>query len=102
MNGKSYSHDAEPRLLLIHYLREVVGLTGTHVDCETSLCDVSTVELKGKPVKSCTMFARAGSSLTMIEGLATDGKLHPMQEALWNEGHTAHHRNGFSCGPQCC
>jgi len=93
INGKSYSHEVEPRLLLIHYIREVVGLTGAHVGCETSLCGACTVELNGKTVKSCTMFAvqANGASITTIEGLATDGKLHAMQEAFWNE-------HGLQCG----
>jgi len=93
INGKSYSHDVEARLLLIHYLREVVGLTGSHVGCETSLCGACTVELNGKAVKSCTMFAvqADGASVVTVEGLATDGKLHPVQEAFWNE-------HGLQCG----
>ena len=93
INGKSYSHEVEPRLLLIHYIREVVGLTGAHVGCETSLCGACTVELNGKTVKSCTMFAvqANGANITTIEGLATDGKLHAMQEAFWNE-------HGLQCG----
>ena len=93
INGKSYSHDVEPRLLLIHYLRDVVGLTGSHVGCETSLCGACTVELNGKAVKSCTMFAvqADGASIVTIEGLATNGKLHPVQEAFWNE-------HGLQCG----
>ena len=93
INGKSHSHDVEPRLLLIHYLREVVGLTGSHVGCETSLCGACTVELNGKAVKSCTMFAvqADGASIVTVEGLATDGKLHPVQEAFWNE-------HGLQCG----
>jgi aerobic carbon-monoxide dehydrogenase small subunit len=93
VNGKNYSHDVEPRLLLIHYLREVVGLTGPHVGCETSLCGACTVELDGKAVKSCTMFAvqADGTNVLTIEGLATDGKLHAMQEAFWNE-------HGLQCG----
>ena len=93
INGKSHSHDVEPRLLLIHYLREVVGLTGSHVGCETSLCGACTVALNGKAVKSCTMFAvqADGASIVTVEGLATDGKLHPVQEAFWNE-------HGLQCG----
>lgn len=93
INGNKHSHDVEPRLLLIHYLREVVGLTGPHVGCETSLCGACTVELDGKAVKSCTMFAvqANGSNVTTIEGLAVDGKLHAMQEAFWNE-------HGAQCG----
>jgi carbon-monoxide dehydrogenase small subunit len=93
INGKAQSHDVEPRLLLIHYLREVVGLTGPHVGCETSLCGACTVEMDGKAVKSCTMFAvqADGAHVTTIEGLAVDGKLHAMQEAFWNE-------HGAQCG----
>jgi carbon-monoxide dehydrogenase small subunit len=93
INGKTHSHDVEPRLLLIHYLREVVGLTGPHVGCETSLCGACTVEVDGKAVKSCTMFAvqADGANVTTIEGLAVDGKLHAMQEAFWNE-------HGAQCG----
>jgi len=87
INGKSYSHEVEPRLLLIHYLREVVGFTGPHIGCETSICGACTVELDGKAVKSCTMFAvqADGRNVTTIEGLAIEGRLHPMQEAFWNE-----------------
>jgi carbon-monoxide dehydrogenase small subunit len=93
INGKSYSSDVEPRLLLIHYLREVVGLTGPHVGCETSLCGACTVEVDGKAVKSCAMFAvqADGASVLTIEGLATDGKHHAIQEAFWNE-------HGLQCG----
>ncbi|HXW54145.1 MAG TPA: (2Fe-2S)-binding protein [Candidatus Cybelea sp.] len=93
INGESYSHEVEPRLLLVHYLREVVGLTGTHVGCETSLCGACTVELNGRAVKSCTMFAvqADGARITTIEGLSTDGKLDPVQEAFWNE-------HGLQCG----
>ncbi len=93
INGKTYSHEVEPRLLLVHYLREVVGLTGTHVGCETSLCGACTVELNGRAVKSCTMFAvqADGAAITTIEGLATNGKLDAVQEAFWNE-------HGLQCG----
>jgi carbon-monoxide dehydrogenase small subunit len=93
INGTRYSNDVEPRLLLIHYLREVIGLTGPHVGCETSLCGACTVEIGGKTIKSCTMFAvqADGASVLTIEGLATDGKLHKMQEAFWNE-------HGAQCG----
>lgn len=93
INGKNYSHDVEPRLLLIHFLRETVGLTGSHVGCETSLCGACTVELDGKAVKSCTMFAiqADGANITTIEGLASNGKLHAVQEAFWNE-------HGLQCG----
>jgi carbon-monoxide dehydrogenase small subunit len=87
INGKRYSHEIEPRLLLVHYLREVVGLTGPHVGCETSICGACTILLNGNAVKACTMFAvqADGAELTTIEGLAGDGKLHPVQEAFWDE-----------------
>ena len=93
INGKQYSDDVEPRLLLIHYLREVVGLTGSHIGCETTLCGACTVEMDGKAVKSCTVFAvqADGASVTTIEGIAQNGKLHKMQEAFWNE-------HGLQCG----
>lgn len=93
INGKNYSSDVEPRLLLIHFLREVAQLTGSHVGCETSLCGACTVEVNGKAVKSCTIFAvqADGAKITTIEGLASDGKLHPLQEAFWNE-------HGLQCG----
>src|SRR4030088_2051549 len=87
INGKRYNDEVEPRLLLIHYLREVVGLTGPHVGCETSICGACTINVDGKAVKSCTMFAvqADGRDVLTIEGLASDGKLDPMQEAFWNE-----------------
>src|SRR5258706_273827 len=87
INGNTHSHDVEPRLLLIHYLREVVGLTGPHIGCETSLCGACTVEVNGRAVKSCSLFAvqAGGASVTTIEGLAVDGKLHAMQGAFWDQ-----------------
>ncbi len=93
INGRNYTNDVEPRLLLVHYLREVVGLTGVHIGCETSLCGACTVEVDGKTIKSCTMFAvqADGAKILTIEGLASDGKLHKMQEAFWNE-------HGLQCG----
>lgn len=93
INGKENSHDVEPRLLLIHYLRDTLGLTGSHVGCETSLCGACTVEVDGKAIKSCTMFAvqADGAKVTTIEGIAQDGKLHAMQEAFWNQ-------HGLQCG----
>jgi len=93
INGKGYSQDVEPRLLLIHFLRDVAGLTGTHMGCETSLCGACTVELNGKAIKSCTMFAvqANGADIVTVEGLATNGKLDPVQEAFWNE-------HGLQCG----
>jgi carbon-monoxide dehydrogenase small subunit len=93
INGKANTHEVEPRLLMIHYLRDVVGLTGSHVGCETSLCGACTIELDGKAVKSCTMFAvqADGANVTTIEGIAQNGKLHAMQEAFWNQ-------HGLQCG----
>jgi len=93
INGKSYSQEVEPRLLLIHFLRDVAGLTGTHMGCETSLCGACTVELNGKAIKSCSMFTvqANGADIVTIEGLATNGRLDPMQEAFWNE-------HGLQCG----
>ena len=93
INGKHYSDEVEPRLLLIHYLRENAGLTGPHIGCETSICGACTVMLDGKAVKSCTMFAvqADGREVLTVEGLAHDGKLDPVQEAFWNE-------HGLQCG----
>ena len=93
INGKRQSHEVEPRLLLVHYLRDVLGLTGTHVGCETSLCGACTVLLDGKAVKSCTVLAAQadGGEVTTIEGLARDGRLHPVQEGFWEE-------HGLQCG----
>ena len=87
LNGTKRTDTVEPRLLLIHYLREVAGLTGPHVGCETSLCGACTVHVDGKAIKSCTMFAvqADGSNVLTIEGLAANGNLDPMQEAFWNE-----------------
>ncbi|SPE43161.1 aerobic-type carbon monoxide dehydrogenase, small subunit [Candidatus Sulfopaludibacter sp. SbA3] len=93
INGKPHTDEVEPRLLLIHYLRDVLGLTGPHIGCETSICGACTVLLGGRTVKSCTMFAvqADGRDLTTIEGIAADGKLDPIQEAFWNE-------HGLQCG----
>lgn len=93
VNGVAHENEVEPRLLLVHYLRDVLGLTGTHVGCETSLCGACTVMLNGQAVKSCTMFAvqADGASITTIEGLATNGELHPVQEGFWE-------RHGLQCG----
>ena len=93
INGKSYTDEVEPRLLLIHYLREVASLTGPHIGCETSICGACTVLLDGKAVKSCTMFAvqADGRALVTIEGLADGSRLDPLQEAFWNE-------HGLQCG----
>lgn len=93
VNGVSYRHEVEPRVLLVHYLRDLLGLTGTHVGCETSLCGACTVLVDGQAVKSCTMFAVQADecSITTIEGLAKNGELHPVQEGFW-ECH------GLQCG----
>jgi len=94
INGVQREDEVEPRLLLVHYLRDVVGLTGTHVGCDTSQCGACTVHLDGNAVKSCTLFAVQldGQRLTTIEGLAKpDGTLHPLQQAFWDE-------HGLQCG----
>ena len=93
VNGAKLTDDVAPRLLLVQYLREVAELTGTHVGCETSVCGACTVLVNGRAVKSCTQLAVQcdGASVTTIEGLATDGKLHPLQEAFWAE-------HGLQCG----
>ena len=93
VNGTAQEHDVEPRLLLVHYLREVLGLTGTNVGCDTTSCGACTVLLDGDSVKSCTMLAvqADGAAVTTIEGLATDGALHPVQAAFQE-----HH--GLQCG----
>jgi carbon-monoxide dehydrogenase small subunit len=93
VNGQKHSHEVEPRLLLVHYLRETLGLTGTNVGCDTSQCGACTVLLNGDAVKSCTLLTvqAHGAEVTTIEGLATDGKLHPLQEAFWD-------KHGLQCG----
>ena len=93
VNGVDHHDEVEPRLLLVHYLRDLLGLTGTHVGCETSICGACTVLLDGQAVKSCTMFAvqANGTNITTIEGLAANGKLHPMQEGFWE-------KHGLQCG----
>jgi carbon-monoxide dehydrogenase small subunit len=93
VNGTTYARDVEPRDLLVYFLREELGLTGTHVGCDTSQCGACTVLIDDRPVKSCTMFAvqANGRSLTTVEGLAADGELTPLQEAFWNE-------HGLQCG----
>ena len=93
INGKLRTDDVEPRLLLIHYLREVVGLTGSHIGCETSLCGACTVMLDGQAIKSCAVLAvqAHGRQVTTIEGLAQNGKLDPVQQAFWDE-------HGLQCG----
>jgi aerobic carbon-monoxide dehydrogenase small subunit len=93
VNGVNQQHEVEPRLLLVHYLRDVLGLTGTHIGCETSLCGACTVMVDGQAVKSCTMLAvqADGGAVTTIEGLMKNGELHPMQEGFWE-------RHGLQCG----
>jgi carbon-monoxide dehydrogenase small subunit len=94
VNGVQQTREVEPRLLLVHLLRDTLGLTGTHVGCDTSTCGACTVHVDGEAVKSCTVLAvqADGSEVTTIEGLAgEDGTLHPMQEAFWE-----HH--GLQCG----
>ena len=93
VNGTAREHDVEPRLLLVHYLREVLGLTGTNVGCDTSSCGACTVLVDGESVKSCTMRAvqADGASITTIEGLATGDEMHPVQEAF-------RQNHGLQCG----
>lgn len=93
INGQTHEHQVEPRLLLVQYLREVLSLTGTHVGCDTSSCGACTVVLDGQAIKACTLLAvqADGRQLTTIEGLASDGQLHPLQE-----GFNAEH--GLQCG----
>ena len=87
VNGATHQLDVEPRLLLVHALRDELGLTGTHVGCDTSNCGACTVHLDGRAVKSCTVLAvqADGADVTTIEGLAPEGELHPLQEAFWND-----------------
>ncbi len=93
VNGVQYRQEVEPRLLLVHFLRDVLGLTGTNIGCDTSQCGACTVHLDGVSVKSCTVLAvqADGCSVTTIEGLAENSHLHPMQQAFWD-----HH--GLQCG----
>ena len=93
VNNSDTRHDVEPRVLLVHYLRDRCGLTGTHVGCETGICGACTVLVDGKAVKSCTMFAvqADGCEVTTVEGLADAGGLHPVQQGFW-ECH------GLQCG----
>ncbi|NIJ39899.1 carbon-monoxide dehydrogenase small subunit [Parvibaculum indicum] len=93
VNGKSVSADVEPRTLLVTYIRDTLGLTGTHIGCDTSQCGACVVHVDGKAVKSCTMLAAQaeGAEVTTVEGLAQDGELHPVQKAF-----REHH--GLQCG----
>jgi len=93
VNGTTYEREVEPRLLLVHLLRDQLGLTGTHVGCDTSNCGACTVHLDGAAVKSCTVLAvqADGSKVTTIEGLGSPEDLHPVQEAFWDN-------HGLQCG----
>ncbi len=93
INGEKHEAEVEPRLLLVHMLRENLRLTGTHIGCDTSHCGACTVLLDGRPIKSCTMFAvqAHGREITTVEGLEQDGKLHPVQDAFIAE-------HGLQCG----
>ena len=93
VNGKVRKAHVEPRMLLVHFLREQLNLTGTHIGCDTSQCGACTVLIDGRSVKSCTVFAvqADGAKITTIEGLAANGELHPMQEGFWEE-------HGLQCG----
>lgn len=93
INGRRYERDVEPRQLLVHFIRDLGGLTGTKTGCDTSQCGSCTVLVDGIAVKSCTCLAvqADGAKVTTVEGLAQDGKLHPLQEAFWN-------KHGLQCG----
>jgi aerobic carbon-monoxide dehydrogenase small subunit len=93
VNGKTRKADLEPRTLLVHFLRERLNLTGTHVGCDTTQCGACTVLVDGRAVKSCTLFAvqADGCEVTTIEGLAQNGELHPLQKGFWDE-------HGLQCG----
>ena len=93
VNGVEHNTDIEPRLLLVHYLRETLRLTGTHIGCDTSHCGACTVVMDGRAMKSCTVFAvqADGRSITTVEGLEQDGKLHPLQDGFFQE-------HGLQCG----
>jgi len=93
VNGRTYTAEVEPRLLLVHFLRDVLNLTGTHIGCDTTSCGACTVLWNGRPVKSCTVFAVQvdGGEILTVEGLERDGQLHPVQEGFWEE-------HGLQCG----
>jgi carbon-monoxide dehydrogenase small subunit len=93
VNGEKHEADVEPRLLLVHLIRETLRLTGTHIGCDTSHCGACTVLMDGRPVKSCTVFAvqANGRQLMTVEGLEQDGKLHPLQESFMSQ-------HGLQCG----
>lgn len=93
VNGVTHTHEVEARLLLVHFLREVLGLTGTHVGCDTTSCGTCTILMNGLAVKSCNVLAvqANGAQIVTVEGLAQNGKLHPIQEGFWEE-------HGLQCG----
>ncbi len=93
VNGQQREGEVEPRTLLVHFIREHLGLTGTHIGCDTSQCGACTIMMNGKAVKSCTVLAvqAEGADITTIEGLARDGQLHPIQQGFWEE-------HGLQCG----
>ena len=93
VNGKTHTAEVEPRLLLVHFIRDYLHLTGTHIGCDTSQCGACTIIMDGRAVKSCTVFAvqANGAEIVTIEGLAKDGQLHPIQEGFWEE-------HGLQCG----
>ena len=93
VNGTDFAREVEPRLLFVHFLRDVLGLTGTHVGCDTSQCGACTVLVDGEAIKSCSLFAvqLEGRKVTTIEGIAQAGKLHPVQQAFWD-------KHGLQCG----
>ena len=93
VNGEAREADVEPRLLLVHFLRDTLGLTGTHVGCDTSNCGACTVHLDGQSTKSCTVLAvqADGHEVTTIEGMADGATLHPLQQAFWDQ-------HGLQCG----
>ena len=93
VNGQEHERSVEPRMLLVHFLREKLGLTGTHIGCESSVCGACTVMLEGRSVKSCTVLAvqADGKSVETVEGLAQNGDMHAIQEGFWNE-------HGLQCG----
>ena len=93
VNGEAVSAEVEPRLLLVHFIREQLGLTGTHIGCDTTSCGACTIHWNGRPVKSCTVFAvqADGGTLDTVESLEKDDQLHPIQEGFWQE-------HGLQCG----
>ena len=93
VNGKTYERDVEPRMLLVHFLRDELGFTGTNIGCDTTQCGACTVHMNGTAVKSCTVLTvqADGADITTIEGLAQNGNLHPMQQAFWDN-------HGLQCG----